>query len=110
MRMESMIRKTLKIKDHRVVKVEEMGGQLFVDLEVKKRRKLICSRCWRRVKVRDRLAERTWRHVPLWGIPVFLRYRPARVQCPVCGVVVERVPWSQGKSPLSTELIYVLAI
>ena len=60
--------------------------------------------------MRDRLAEQTWRHVQLWGIPVRLRYRPARVRCRSCGVVVERIPWTEGKSPLSAGLIHVLAV
>jgi transposase len=56
------------------------------------------------------LAVRRWRHVPLWNIPVELVYRPARVSCPGCGVRVERIPWSSGKSSLSEPLIVVLAI
>jgi transposase len=48
--------------------------------------------------------------VPLWGIPVELVYRPARVCCPKCGkVTVEEIPWSQGKCRLSTGLIWLLS-
>ena len=38
-----------------------------------------------------------------------LCYRPCRVVCPCCGTVVEAIPWSQGKSPLSAPLIVLLA-
>jgi transposase len=32
-----------------------------------------------------------------------------RVNCPTCGVKVERVPWAEGKSPLTTEYRWFLA-
>ncbi|MCO8121718.1 transposase [Stieleria sp. TO1_6] len=35
--------------------------------------------------------------VPLWGIPVYLLYVMRRVDCPDCGVKVERIPWADGK-------------
>jgi transposase len=46
----------------------------------------------------DRLKERRFEFVPLWGIAVFLVYAVRRVSCPECGVVVERVPWADGKN------------
>ena len=67
MLIESIVRKTLGIKDHRVVKVEDHEGLLVIDLDVKRRRKLVYSHCGERAKVRDRLKERRWRHVPLRG-------------------------------------------
>ncbi len=61
-------------------------------------------------RVRDRLKERRWRNVPLWGIPSEIRYRPARVRCPNCQAVkVEAIPWSSGKSPLTVGFIWLLA-
>jgi transposase len=38
-----------------------------------------------------------------------LIYAPRRVQCTQCGVKVEAIPWSQGKSPLSVPLSVVMA-
>lgn len=110
MLVESIVRKTLGLKDHRVVGVKEIAAELEVELALRRGRRVPCSRCGHRSVVRDRLAERTWRHVPLWGISVRLTYRPARVRCPSCGVVVERIPWTEGKSPLSAGLIHVLAV
>ena len=109
MHIEKLVRQTLAVKDHRVVSVVETDGSLHVELDRIRRRKLPCSKCGERRKVRDRLKLRTWKHVPLWGIPVTLCYRPCRVNCPNCGIVVERIPWSQGKSPLSLPLIVMLA-
>lgn len=109
MLVESIVRKTLGLKDHRVVGVEEASGGLVAHLELKGRRRLPCSGCRRRGRVRDRLARRSFYHVPLWGMSFRLEYSPARVSCRRCGIKVERIPWAQGKSPLSRPLVVVLA-
>jgi transposase len=57
----------------------------------------------------DTLSERTWRHVPIWGILVTLLYRPRRGNCKKCGITVEAMLWSRGKSRPSLPLIVVLA-
>jgi transposase len=107
--LESIVRKTLGLKDHRVAAVTGREDTLFVDLETKERRRLPCSECGRRRKVRDRIEKRHWWHVPMWGFTVVFRYATARVDCPSCGVKVEAIPWSLGKSPLSQPLVIVLA-
>ena len=33
----------------------------------------------------------------MWAISVFFVYAMRRVDCPRCGVTVERVPWADGK-------------
>jgi len=38
------------------------------------------------------LAPRWFKFVPLWGIPVFFRYAPRRVNCACCGVRMEALP------------------
>jgi len=106
----SLVRKTLALKSHRVAKVTEQGGGLVVVLERIRRRLLPCSTCKTPGKIHDRLAWRSWRHVPCWGMPVELRYRPARIRCVVCGAVkVEAIPWAAGKSPIAVPLVVVLA-
>ena len=109
MLIESIVRFTLGVKDHRVVFAKLTGSELRIDLDVKKRRKLPCSICGRRFRPKDTLKERSWRHVSLWGIGVRLHYRPRRVECPEHGVRVENIPWSMGKKPMSFPLITVLA-
>ena len=109
MLIESIVRFTLGVKDHRVLSVKLTGSELRIELDAKKRRKLPCSICGRRSRPKDKLKERSWRHVSLWGIPVRLYYRPWRVHCPEHGVKVEDIPWSMGKRPLSFPLITVLA-
>jgi transposase len=110
MLIKSIVRTTLGIKNHVVKKVYQAACGIVILLDRHRRRRLVCSRCGTLCRVRDRLAERSWRHVKLWGIEVTIRYRPCRVACERCGrVVVEAIPWSQGKSRLSTGLIYLLA-
>jgi len=71
---------TLGLKNHRVVKVAEVHGRVVVWLDRIRRRHLPCSVCGTFDPVKDRLPERSWRHVPLWGIEVELRYRPWATQ------------------------------
>lgn len=110
MHLQKLVRQTLAVKDHKVVSVvERADGSLQIELDRKRGRRLPCGHCGRRCKYRDRRRLRCWKHVPLWGIAVTLRYRPCRVSCPHCGIVVEKIPWAAGKSPLTLPLIIVLA-
>ncbi len=57
-----------------------------------------CSGCKRKGSGYDRLAERRWRFVPLWGFVVWLVYTPRRIDCRHCGSpTVEELPWASGK-------------
>jgi transposase len=69
----------------------------------------VCSGCLRKGRAYDRLALRRFDFVPLWGIPVFFSYAMRRVDCIRCGVTVELVPWSNGKSPTTTTYAWFLA-
>ena len=68
-----------------------------------------CSECRLAAPGYDRLPERHWDFVPLWGIPVSFRYAPRRVECVEHGIVVEHIPWSDGKRPLTTAMMGFLA-
>lgn len=110
MLVSSIVRRTLGIKSHVVKRVKETDGGFRVHLDVHRRRRLPCSVCGTPGRVRDRLAVRTWKHAPLWGISVTLTYAPARISCRTCGKVkVEAIPWSEGKGRLSKGLIWLLA-
>jgi transposase len=61
----------------------------------------ICSGCHRPAPGYDHLPERRFEFIPFWGILVFLLYSMRRVNCPNCGVVVEEVPWGNGKHQLT---------
>jgi transposase len=68
-----------------------------------------CSRCQRPAPGYDRLPERRWLFVPLWAIPTYFGYAPRRVKCAEHGVVVEHIPWSDGKRPVTGALMGWLA-
>jgi transposase len=69
-----------------------------------------CSGCGRRCPGYDSQPNpRRFDFVPLWMISVVLIYTMRRVDCPRCGVKVERVPWADGKSRLTTEYKWFLA-
>jgi transposase len=70
----------------------------------------ICSRCHQPAPGYDQLAERRFEFIPLWGFLVFLLYAMRRVDCRRCGaVVVEEVPWGDGKHTLTKAYMLFLA-
>ena len=69
----------------------------------------VCSGCHRPAPGYDHLPERRFEFIPLWGFLVFLPYRMRRVDCRDCGVVVEEVPWSDGKHQLTRAYMLFLA-
>ena len=48
---------------------------------------------------------RRFEFVTLWGLRVFFLY-PMRLDCPRCGVTVDRVPWADGKHQLTTTYMW----
>ena len=68
-----------------------------------------CSECRRPAPGYDRLPQRHWRFVPLWGMLTWFLYAPRRVECPEHGVVVEHIPWSEGKRPITLAMMGFLA-
>ena len=70
----------------------------------------ICSGCHQPAPGYDRLAERRFEFIPFWGFLVFLLYSMRRVQCPRCqAVVVEEVPWGDGKKTQTRAYMLFLA-
>lgn len=70
---------------------------ILVTLEPHARSKPVCSGCGKKRPGYDRLKKRSFQFIPLWNIPVLFLYAMRRVECPTCGIVVERVPWTDGK-------------
>jgi transposase len=82
-----------------------------IDVDVRPRAgsTAVCSGCHHPAPGYDHLPERGFEFIPLWGVLVFLRYRMRRVACGQCGVVVEEVPWSDGKHQLTRAYMLFLA-
>jgi len=68
-----------------------------------------CSHCQKPAPGYDRLGQRQFQFVPLWGIATYFRYAPRRVQCPEHGICVEHLPWALGKRPLTRSFAWFLA-
>lgn len=68
-----------------------------------------CSGCGKRCAGYDRLPERGFEFIPLWGFAVFFLYARRRVQCRECGIVAEILPWAEGKQTLTNAYMQYLA-
>ena len=110
MLVKTIARKTLGLKNHKIDKIKETPeGTIEIHISHKKRRLLPCKNCNEKHKVVDKLPERKWQHVSLWGRKVTIIYSPCRVMCRG-KLVVEDIPWSVGKSRISTALVSHLSI
>ena len=105
-----------RIEKHRgfvygTVQLEEQiaGLALTVAIAPHRRNRPRCAGCGQAGPMYDRLAPGRFEFVPLWGLRVFFLYMMRRVACPRCGVTVERVPWAEGKHPLTTTHRWFLA-
>jgi transposase len=87
------------------------GEQLVLSVELRPhgRSRPRCSKCLEKRAGYDTLPPRRFAFVPLWGILVYLVYAMRRVDCPSCGVVVETVPWADGKHRMTKAYAWFLA-
>jgi len=85
------------------------GLALDVAVQPRANGRPICSGCGQHRPGDDRLPTRRFPFVPLGGIAVFFVYALRRVDCPPCGVKVERGPWAAGQEHVTTTLQWFLA-
>ena len=87
------------------------NGETLIEVMVLPRQnsQATCSCCGQPAPLYDRLQERRFEFIPLWGYRVYLRYQMRRVQCSSCGVKVERVAWARGKRELTDTYMGFLA-
>jgi transposase len=88
-----------------------VAGRKRIEIRVRAREgsRGACSHCQKPAPGYDRLAERRFQFVPLWGIATYFRYAPRRVQCSEHGICVEYLPWALGKRPLTASFAWFLA-
>ena len=111
MLIETFIRKQLRLKAHTVTKVEETGECMRVHIDRLGQRLLRCGVCRRRcLQVHDIRKEREWRDLSMRKLPLKLRYRPRRVECPRCGVRMEDFPWAEPWARVTTALFNAVAV
>jgi len=87
----------------------EENASIEIEVHARTNSKALCSGCGCPGPGYDHLKTRRFEFVPLWGIAVYFLYAMRRVDCPTCGVTVERVPWSNGKGELTTTYQWFLA-
>lgn len=111
MQVKSILNRLEKIPGFVYGKCRFTDGETALEIEIRPRKNSwpLCSGCGSIAVAYDRLRVRRFAFVPLWQIPVWLVYRMRRVNCHQCGIVVERVPWAEGKSPASTTYRWFLA-
>jgi transposase len=113
MQLKTILNRVLKIKSfvYGAVRWAEGDEETTIEIEVRGRAnsRPECSRCGRRCPGYDTLPERRFEFIPFWGIKLFFLYAPRRVDCPCCGVKVERMPWASGKHRLTDAYAWFLA-
>ncbi len=114
MQLKTIFNRVTKYKPFVVDHVElvEHPSQPTIEITMRARENGLptCSGCDKRCSGYDtQPTARRFDFVPLWMIPVVLVYTMRRVNCPTCGVKVERIPWAEGKSPLTNEYRWFLA-
>jgi transposase len=110
MLVESLVKATVELQGFRVAHVTGDTGGLVAVIEPDRRFARRCGCCLCPAPRRDTRPVRRFRHVPMWGIPLELRYAPRRVSCARCaGVHVEAMPWVSGKQRMTRALMVTLA-
>ena len=89
--------------------LSEQKETIEVDIRSRANSRPICSGCERAGPGYDTLEPRRFEFVPLWGLQVFFIYAMRRVDCSLCGVRVESVPWAKGKHHLTDTYAWFLA-
>jgi transposase len=108
--IETFLRKQLKLKAHTVTRVDETERCMIVHIDRLGRRLLRCGVCRQRCrKVHSVRKAREWRDLSMRKLPLKLRYRPRRVECPRCGLRVEDFPWAEPWARVTTALSNAVA-
>ena len=114
MRIETLLNRVFWVKAfvYEGVSIQRIGRRdaIVVDIRARQNGLPACSRCGKAGPVYDHMpGHRQFEFIPLWNIPVYFHYTMRRVDCEECGVRVERVPWAEGKSPVTKPFALFLA-
>lgn len=114
LQLKTVLNYTHRIKgfvysDVRLVRFPDGQAQIEATITERSGVKPRCGKCGEPGPCYDHQPQRRFQFVPLWGLMVFLLYRPRRVACAQCGICVETMSWAQGKSSMTTALMCFLA-
>ena len=109
MRINSIARKLIGVEAIFVKDISIVPNGLVFDL-VPSWHRPRCGICGEKCPGYDTSAEsRLWRHLPLGGVVIWLRYKIRRVECPVHRVVTEKVPWAVHDDRFTREMTEMIA-
>jgi len=91
------------------VRLIQATNTIEVDVRPRRGSRPRCSCCGNKASGYDVLPVRRFEFIPIWGFAVMLLYAMRRVQCGLCGVKVEQVPWAVGKHSLTKAYMLYLA-
>ena len=108
----SVMVKALDIKGMHVDRVEYVADEAVmygepyrhdhIDIHARpyQRIRQTCPVCGEKCPLYDHkaAADVAWRANSLNGVPVYIFYQPARIECPQHGVLTEYIPWADGRS------------
>ena len=79
--------------------------RIYVHANPYKRVQKMCPICMKKCPGYDfkYSTESSWRAPNLNGIPVYVCYRPQRIECPEHGIRTEYIPWADGRSRFTPE-------
>ena len=110
MLIETFIRKQLRLKAHRVTKVETTEEIMIIEIDRLGRRQLRCGVCGKPCRgVHSIRRQREWRDLSMRKLQLVLHYQPRRVQCQRCGVRVEDFPWAEPWARVTRALANAVA-
>ncbi len=114
MQLKTIVNRVTNYKSFVVGKVKwaDDSEEPILEIELRPRAngRPICSICGKAAPGYDRSQDpRRFEFVQLWMIPVIFIYYMRRVNCPTCGIKVERIPWADGKSSMTIEYKWFLA-
>jgi transposase len=105
MRIETILNNCHNFKSfvYKNIHWSEYEEQQCLEIEINNRTnsQAICACCHKSASLYDKLKIRRFEFVPLWGYRTFITYQMRRVNCKLCGVTVEEVPWGSGKHTLT---------
>ena len=95
MRVETILNRVYPLTDfvYGASRLEE--STVLIPIRARRGSRPICPGCGATASTYDTKATRRFAFVPLWNLQVAFEYRERRVDCPVCGVRVERLPWAR---------------
>ena len=81
----------------------------MVDLAPRANSRPVCSGCGLKGPCYDHTTLRLFENIPILGFKVYYAYLMRRVDCSLCGVTIERVPWAEGKKEVTKNFEWFLA-